>query len=72
VRRGEWLASADRVPNRILEWLRRRDDVGAMPMTDFPELTASDFERAIPASLRERLMRGELTSGGLTLPEDVA
>jgi putative transcriptional regulator len=34
-----------------------------MPMTDIPELTASDFERAIPASLRQRLMRGEFTSG---------
>ena len=32
-------------------------------MTDIPELTPSDFERAIPASLRQRLMRGEFTSG---------
>lgn len=32
-------------------------------MTHRPELTASDFERAIPASLRQRLMRGEFTSG---------
>jgi DNA-binding transcriptional regulator YiaG len=40
-----------------------RDDDGANPMTDIPELTASDFERAIPASLRQRLMRGEFTSG---------
>jgi putative transcriptional regulator len=31
-------------------------------MTD-SELTPSDFERAIPASLRQRLMRGEFTSG---------
>lgn len=33
------------------------------PMSDMPELTASDFERAIPASLRKRLMRGEFNSG---------
>jgi len=32
-------------------------------MSDMPELTASDFERAIPASLRKRLMRGEFNSG---------
>jgi DNA-binding transcriptional regulator YiaG len=32
-------------------------------MTDIPELTPSDFERAIPPSLRQRLMRGEFTSG---------
>lgn len=33
-------------------------------MSDLPELTASDYERAIPASLRKRLMRGDFTSGG--------
>jgi putative transcriptional regulator len=32
-------------------------------MTDMPDLTASDFEGAIPARLRQALMRGELTSG---------
>ena len=32
-------------------------------MTDIPELTPSDFERAIPASLRQRLLRGVFTSG---------
>jgi hypothetical protein len=31
------------------------------------ELTAADFERAIPRRLRDRLVRGELKSG-----EDVA
>lgn len=38
-------------------------DDGAVPMSDSPELTASHFERDIPASLRQRLMRGEYTSG---------
>jgi DNA-binding transcriptional regulator YiaG len=32
-------------------------------MTDMPELTANDFEGAIPTRLRQRLMRGEFTSG---------
>jgi len=32
-------------------------------MTDIPELTAEQFERAIPASLRRRLMRGEIEAG---------
>ena len=36
-------------------------------MTEIPELTAEQFERAIPASLRRRLMRGEIEAG-----EDVA
>lgn len=36
-------------------------------MTEIPELTAEHFERAIPASLRRRLMRGEIEAG-----EDVA
>lgn len=34
---------------------------------DIRELTAADFERAIPRRLRDRLMRGELKGG-----EDVA
>ena len=33
-------------------------------MTDIPELTAKDFERAIPARLRKRLMLGQFESGG--------
>jgi len=32
-------------------------------MTDIPELTARDFDRAIPARLRKRLMRGGFESG---------
>ncbi len=36
-------------------------------MTKFPELTEAEFERAIPARLRKRLMRGDFRSG-----EDVA
>lgn len=32
-------------------------------MTEIPELTEEQFERAIPASLRKRLMRGEIESG---------
>ena len=36
-------------------------------MTEIPELTEADFKRAIPASLRRRLMRGEIKGG-----EDVA
>jgi len=36
-------------------------------MTDIPELTEEQFERAIPASLRQRLMRGQIEAG-----EDVA
>lgn len=36
-------------------------------MTDIPELTAEQLERAIPASLRRRLMRGEIEAG-----EDIA
>lgn len=32
-------------------------------MTDIPELTADDFARAIPSSLRRRLMAGDLQSG---------
>jgi DNA-binding transcriptional regulator YiaG len=36
-------------------------------MTDIPELTDRDFARAIPASLRNRLMLGQLESG-----EDIA
>lgn len=36
-------------------------------MTDIPELTAQDFARAIPASIRQRLIRGDFESG-----EDVA
>jgi len=34
---------------------------------EIPELTASDFERAIPRRLRDRLARGDLKGG-----EDVA
>lgn len=34
-----------------------------MTMTDIPELTAKDFERAIPARLRKRLMSGQFESG---------
>jgi putative transcriptional regulator len=36
-------------------------------MTEIPELTDQDFARAIPARVRERLMRGQFESG-----EDVA
>jgi putative transcriptional regulator len=32
-------------------------------MTDMPELTEADFERAIPARTRRRLMRGRFESG---------
>jgi len=32
-------------------------------MTDIPELTAAHFERAIPASVRRRLMEGRIESG---------
>jgi DNA-binding transcriptional regulator YiaG len=32
-------------------------------MTEIPELTAKDFERAIPARLRKRLLRGHFESG---------
>lgn len=32
-------------------------------MTNIPELTAKDFERAIPARLRKRLMSGHFESG---------
>ena len=32
-------------------------------MTDMPELTRRDFARAIPASVRRRLMRGQFESG---------
>ena len=32
-------------------------------MTEMPELTAEQFERAIPASQRKRLMRGQFESG---------
>jgi DNA-binding transcriptional regulator YiaG len=32
-------------------------------MNDIPELSEKDFERAIPASLRTRLMNGNLESG---------
>ena len=32
-------------------------------MTDIPELTSADFERAIPARVRRRLMRGEFETG---------
>ncbi|MFQ5478694.1 MAG: helix-turn-helix domain-containing protein [Candidatus Binatia bacterium] len=32
-------------------------------MTDFPELTESEFRRAIPARLRKRLMNGQFESG---------
>jgi DNA-binding transcriptional regulator YiaG len=33
-------------------------------MMDIPELTEKDFERAIPARLRKRLMLGQFESGG--------
>jgi len=33
-------------------------------MTDIAELTAKDFDRAIPARLRKRLMLGQFESGG--------
>jgi len=33
-------------------------------MTDIAELTAKDFDRAIPARLRKRLMLGRFESGG--------
>ncbi len=33
-------------------------------MTDIPELTEQDLARAIPASVRKRLMLGQLESGG--------
>jgi len=36
-------------------------------MTDIPELTAKQFERAIPASVRKRLILGQFESG-----EDIA
>jgi putative transcriptional regulator len=36
-------------------------------MTEIPELTDQDFARAIPARVRERLMRGQFESG-----EDIA
>lgn len=32
-------------------------------MTEIPELTQEDFARAIPARVRERLMRGDFESG---------
>lgn len=32
-------------------------------MSDIPEITEQQFERAIPARLRARLIRGELSSG---------
>jgi putative transcriptional regulator len=32
-------------------------------MTDMPELTRRDFSRAMPASVRRRLMRGQFESG---------
>ena len=32
-------------------------------MSDIPELTEKDFSRAIKASVRKRLMRGEIKSG---------
>lgn len=32
-------------------------------MTDIPELTADQFKRAIPASVRRRLMAGRIESG---------
>jgi putative transcriptional regulator len=32
-------------------------------MTDIPELTAQDFERAIPRQQRLRIVRGEIASG---------
>jgi len=32
-------------------------------MTDIPELTADQFERAMPASVRRRLMAGNIESG---------
>lgn len=32
-------------------------------MTDIPELTQEDFDRAIPARVRKRLMRGDFESG---------
>lgn len=32
-------------------------------MTDIPELTPQQFERAIPASVRNRLMLGQIESG---------
>ena len=32
-------------------------------MSDIPELTDADFERAIPARLRKRLIRGEISGG---------
>jgi hypothetical protein len=41
-------------------------------MSDMPELTAGDFERAIPASLRKRLMRGDFTSGEDVVPSGVS
>jgi len=36
-------------------------------VTDIPELTAEQFARAIPASVRKRLMNGQMESG-----EDIA
>jgi putative transcriptional regulator len=36
-------------------------------MADIPELTAEQFARAIPASVRKRLMNGQMESG-----EDIA
>jgi len=32
-------------------------------MTDIPELTSADFEEAIPARVRRRLMRGRFETG---------
>ena len=32
-------------------------------MSDVPELTEDEFARAMPASVRKRLMRGEFQSG---------
>lgn len=32
-------------------------------MSDIPEITDDQFERAIPARLRARLMRGQISSG---------
>jgi putative transcriptional regulator len=34
-------------------------------MTEIPELTSADFERAIPASVRRRLMAGQVEPGDI-------
>jgi putative transcriptional regulator len=39
------------------------DDAGTM--TEIPELTSADFERAIPASVRRRLMAGQVEPGDI-------